>query len=142
MTMVQRVFLSKSPPRLITSKAGKNATPTMADADKSFDSNWLDGGGLKWVLKLPTSTSAVTFPYQLNYIPYVWGFSAVIWNGNKDEFDPDWFATNGLPTPPTNGCVLCAPSVQLDGQVVTVSQSGISAPVSGAKVSHWLVFEG
>ncbi|MHC3941935.1 MULTISPECIES: hypothetical protein [Paenochrobactrum] len=100
--MVQRVFLSKSPPRLITSKAGKNATPSLPDADKSFDSNWFDGGGIKWILPRNKSGVFTAFPYQLNYIPYIWGFLSGNYTGDQTYFE--WgVIPNSADRPPTNG---------------------------------------
>lgn len=74
--MVDRVYMRGSPPRLITSKAGFNASPSLPDENKSFDSDWFNGCGIKWRLNGyiapgPNSGLTINFPYQLNYIPYV-----------------------------------------------------------------------
>ena len=141
--MVQRVHLSSNPPRLITSKAGKNATPTMPDADKSFDSNWFDGGGLKWILKV-NNQGAVTFPYPLSYIPYVWGFTGGnLWNGDNNVFDASWFSSQDKP--PANNCILMSDWYQRPGMKTTVSTTGVGSPNAGGNnmpVNFWMVFEG
>lgn len=138
--MVQRVFLSKSPPRLITSKAGKSATPTMADANKSFDSNWFNGGGLKWILK--KSNSAFTpFPYPLNYIPYVWVFGAEIWNGEQEYFSKFSINTKVVDMPPAGSSMYIFPvSTGKDDYVTT---SGIfNVSFGGGDKYRYLVMEG
>lgn len=74
--MVDRIYMRGSPPRLITSKAGFNASPSLSDENKSFDSDWFNGCGIKWRLNAyippgPNSGLTINFPYKLNYIPYV-----------------------------------------------------------------------
>ena len=79
--MAQRVYLSGNPPRLITSKPGYNASPSLADIYKTFDSNWFEGAGIRWMFRVSIppgnpSSKTVTFPYALNHIPrysWMWG---------------------------------------------------------------------
>lgn len=142
--MVQRVLLTSNPPRLITSKAGKNATVSMSDDDKTFDSNWFDGGGIKWILQVPKPDAAVSFPYPLNYIPYVWGFSGgQLWNGDNNKFYDGFFAP--ADKPPVNDCILTSASVQLPQNIPTISTTGIGNPKTSqydSFVDYWIVFEG
>lgn len=115
----------------------------MADADKSFDSNWFDGGGLKWILKV-NNQGAVTFPYPLNYIPYVWGFDGgYLWNGDNRIFDASWFPSQDRP--PANNCVLMGVWYQKPGMKTSVSTTGIGSPNANGRndtVNFWMVFEG
>lgn len=67
--------MKDSPPRLITSKAGFNASPTLSDQNKTFDSDWYRGGAIKWRLLTTVPANVgyfeVAFPYQLSYVPII-----------------------------------------------------------------------
>lgn len=80
--MSTRFLLTSTPPRMIVSKQGFEASPDLDDDNKCFDSNWFGGNGIKWVLrkeqqfdiqgsrppwKLPDMT--IEFPFELNYQP-------------------------------------------------------------------------
>ena len=80
--MARRLLLSGTPPRMIISKPGFDADPSLDEDCKTFDSNWFGGNGIKWVLRKnvyfdaqgsnpPWNPSDVTidFPFELNYQP-------------------------------------------------------------------------
>lgn len=72
--MAERVYMAGDPPRLITSKAGYNASPSLADINKTFDSDWFGGCGIRWIFDTTVSRpsqlgNTVYFPYPLNHIP-------------------------------------------------------------------------
>lgn len=72
--MSERLYMAGDPPRLITSKPGYNASPSLGDIYKTFDSNWFNGAGIRWQFQgsvnLPSDVSrTVMFPYALNHIP-------------------------------------------------------------------------
>lgn len=145
--MVQRVHLSSNPPRLITSKAGKNATPTMADAEKSFDSNWFDGGGLKWVLTRNKSGDFTPYPYALNYIPYIWGFNYGVYDGNQMHFADSHFNDAG-DRPPRGEARYIRPCDRFwygdASQVYYATQNGIyhRSRNDSPEINLFVVFEG
>ncbi|MDH7787641.1 hypothetical protein QBD01_003668 [Ochrobactrum sp. 19YEA23] len=116
--MAQRLYLSGNPPRLITSKPGYNAGTGLADIYKTFDSDWFQGAGIRWIFRvaIPAGNPAsktVTFPYALNHIPrYSWMWSGyrtsgaaypsntgVTWpfplDANAPYFSTDWQKTPG-----------------------------------------------
>lgn len=71
--MAQRVNLTGNPPRLITSKPGQNATPSLRDDLKTFDSNWFNGSGIKFKYFGTFTTNFVyMFPYALSFVPKFW----------------------------------------------------------------------
>ena len=71
--MAQRVNLTGNPPRLITSKPGQNATPSLRDDLKTFDSNWFNGSGVKFKYFGTFTTNFVyMFPYALSFVPKFW----------------------------------------------------------------------
>lgn len=72
--MAQRLYMTRNPPRLITSKPGHNATPELPETLKTFDSNWFNGCGIRWIFNAsvarPSQLGAtVMFPYALNHVP-------------------------------------------------------------------------
>ncbi|PRD45331.1 hypothetical protein C5748_03810 [Phyllobacterium phragmitis] len=73
--MADRVYITGNNARLITSKPGHNASPSLADDFKSFDSNWFYGGAIRWIGKVtvPHRNTGVyyTFPQPLNFIPAI-----------------------------------------------------------------------
>lgn len=79
--MAQRLYLSGNPPRLITSKPGYNASPSLANIYKTFDSDWFNGAGIRWVYRVDIppgnpASKTVTFPYALDHVPkynWMWG---------------------------------------------------------------------
>lgn len=93
--MARRFLLTGTPPRLIISKPGFDADPSLDEDCKTFDSNWFGGNGIKWVLRKdvyfdaqgfnpPWKLSDVTidFPYSLNYQPACVAFYSCA-NANK-----------------------------------------------------------
>lgn len=67
--------MSGNPPRLITSKPGFNASTSLADVNKTFDSNWFNGCAIKWRINwdIPANTTGIKmlFPYVLSYMPVI-----------------------------------------------------------------------
>ncbi|WP_156797734.1 hypothetical protein [Brucella sp. BO2] len=86
--MAQRIYQSGNPPRLITSKPGYNASPSLNNANKTFDSDWFNGCAIKWRLmcnvpaNTPTGAYVKMFPYALNYIPMVYIFGVQVYSDN------------------------------------------------------------
>lgn len=83
--MAQRLYLSGNPPRLITSKPGYNASPALENIYKTFDSDWFNGAGIRWIFRvdIPTgiASKTVTFPYALDHVPkYNW-----MWDGYRSS---------------------------------------------------------
>ena len=89
--MSTRFLLTSTPPRMIVSKQGFEASPDLDDDNKCFDSNWFGGNGIKWVLrkeqqfepqpeKQPWKALNMTidFPYELNYQPACIAFHCTI----------------------------------------------------------------
>jgi hypothetical protein len=142
--MAQRVFLSGNPPRLITSKPGQNASPSLADDQKTFDSDWFYGGGIKFHLTANSlNTSSVNFPIALNYIPSVVGIKVM-------DMDKEPAKTlrieSGVPSPPAN-----AKSIILSGGVEGASRANIGTSsiyniplqtnIYYNYITHFFVFE-
>ena len=81
--MSTRVYISGSPPRVITPKPGYNAGPALQDIYKTFDSDWTNGAGIRWMFNvvIPYKGNARTskifyFPYALDHVPkydWFWG---------------------------------------------------------------------
>lgn len=86
--MSQRVYLlGGTSPRLITSKAGYDATPSLADQNKTFDSNWFNGGGIKFQYYGDASANFVWyFPYTLSFVPKFAVQYHNIWNNTGTLF--------------------------------------------------------
>ncbi|WOC14573.1 hypothetical protein [Pseudochrobactrum sp. MP213Fo] len=109
--MVARVYIDGNEPRIITSKAGKEAGPALPDADKTFDSRWYSGGGIRWNASNDIPNKAdltVRFPGTLGYVPKVWINAVKQWNGDQELFDASG-STPGLPSdfrPPHDGYVI------------------------------------
>jgi len=98
--MAQRVFLSGNPPRLITSKPGQNASPSLADDQKTFDSDWFYGGGIKFHLTANSlNTTTVNFPMALTYIPSVVGIQVMDMDKEPAKL---LRREGGVPAPPSN----------------------------------------
>lgn len=111
--MSTRFLLTSTPPRMIVSKQGFEASPDLDDDNKCFDSNWFGGNGIKWVLRkeqpfepqddryeMELRDMTIDFPYELNYQPACIAFHCkgavrdnhdrivvkqhcLIWNDNK-----------------------------------------------------------
>lgn len=111
--MSKRFLLTSTPPRMIVSKQGFEASPELDDDNKCFDSNWFGGNGIKWVLRkeqqfepqddrgeMELRNMTIDFPYELNYQPACIAFHCkgavrdnhdlivvkqhyLIWNDNK-----------------------------------------------------------
>lgn len=111
--MSTRFLLTSTPPRMIVSKQGFEASPELDDDNKCFDSNWFGGNGIKWVLRkeqqfepqddrgeMELRNMTIDFPYELNYQPACIAFHCkgavrdnhdlivvkqhyLIWNDNK-----------------------------------------------------------
>lgn len=109
--MATRVYIDGNEPRIITSKAGKEASPALANADKTFDSRWYSGGGIRDNLTATIPSRAnltVNFPATLNYVPKVWPVAVKRFNGDGNLFDATG-STPGLPSdfrPPNDGMVI------------------------------------
>lgn len=72
--MAERLYMAGDPPRLITSKSGYSASPSLPDINKTFDSDWFSGCGIRWIFNATVSRpsqigTSVYFPYALNHIP-------------------------------------------------------------------------
>lgn len=116
--MAQRVFLSGNPPRLITSKPGQNASPSLADDQKTFDSDWFYGGGIKFHLTANSlNTSSVNFPIALNYIPSVVGIKVMDMDKEPAKLLK---LESGVPAPPSN-----AKTIILGGGTEGVNRANI-----------------
>lgn len=89
--MSKRFLLTSTPPRMIVSKQGFEASSELDDDNKCFDSNWFGGNGIKWVLrkdqpfdKQPEKqpwkglNMTIDFPYELNYQPACIAFNCTI----------------------------------------------------------------
>ena len=89
--MSTRFLLTSTPPRMIVSKQGFEASPDLDDDNKCFDSNWFGGNGIKWVLKKEQQfdqqpdkqpwkalNMTIDFPYELNYQPACIAFHCTI----------------------------------------------------------------
>ncbi len=107
--MVQRVYLvGGTSPRLITSKDGYDATPSLADRFKTFDSNWFNGGGVKFQYFGDCGANfTFTYPYALSFVPKFAVQYHSIWNNNNQLF---FYQHTGQPgysvNPPSNAVVL------------------------------------
>lgn len=115
--MATRLYLSGNPPRLITSKPGYNAGTGLADIYKTFDSDWFNGAGIRWIFRFtppnvfPTNYT-VTFPYSLDHVPkfnLMWGgytasgaslpsLPGVSWPATPNSATPYW--TTNFQKPP------------------------------------------
>lgn len=85
--MAVRIYETGNPPRLITSKPGYNASPSLRDDLKTFDSNWFNGCGVKFKYFGPYSTNYVfNYPYVLNFVPKFFIQYYRVWNGNSTYF--------------------------------------------------------
>ncbi|WP_052502972.1 hypothetical protein [Brucella anthropi] len=105
--MVQRVYLvGGTSPRLITSKTGYDATPSLADQYKTFDSNWFNGGGIKFRYYGSAGTNFVwNYPYALSFIPKFAVQYHAIWNGDSSRFNISNPGQPGFSSPPPSDAV-------------------------------------
>lgn len=85
--MAVRIYETGNPPRLITSKPGYNASPSLRDDLKTFDSHWFNGGGIKFRYggTVPANF-AFNFPYPLNFIPKYIITGGRTWNNDSQLF--------------------------------------------------------
>lgn len=82
--MAVRIYETGNPPRLITSKPGYNASPSLRDDLKTFDSNWFNGGGIKFRYAGTVPANFVfSFPYALNFIPKYLVTGGRTWNNDN-----------------------------------------------------------
>jgi hypothetical protein len=145
--MAQRVLIDGNAARLITSKPGFNATPSLSDENKTFDSNWFFGGGIKWHLTVDSMTaSSVSFPYALNYIPSVVGVK--VYNYGTLATDDDRTSMDlSVVAVPSNAAFIDLGAGTWSGATPTrISSSGITnipmyTTSAYAHVSHFLVME-
>lgn len=105
--MAVRFFMSGNPPRLITTKPGYNANNlSLADIYKTFDSNWFDGAGIRWMFRINLGgidqegkVKTVMYPYALDHIPKIHllkdGYSSV----DASSFFPSHLNWNLQPNP-------------------------------------------
>lgn len=125
--MTARIYMDGNIPRIITSKAGYDASPTLANEHKTFDSNWYSGGGIRWTLEQLRSgaswnDSSIQFPETLNYVPKVWAMCFKQWYGDQLLFSssfpnrPSWF------NPPWGGYVISNENLKPEA---IVSNSGV-----------------
>lgn len=99
--MADRLYMKDNPPRLITSKPGYNASPTLDYIYKTFDSDWFNGAGIRWIFNvvIPYTGNARTsktfyFPYALDHVPkYTW-----FWGG-WSATSPGIWSTQGVNWP-------------------------------------------
>lgn len=135
--MAERVYQTSTPPRLITSKPGFNASPSLAETNKTFDSNWFNGCGVKFKFWGPVSQNMTyMYPYALSFVP-----RAIIqyhrpWDGNTSYFSgiPD-SAWSVLPNPIRPGFTQfwqSAPNASIGSDRVVIAWP--SAPPNGAYV--------
>lgn len=134
-----------SPPRLITSKSGFNASPSLAETNKTFDSNWFNGCGIKWRLDLSGPAGVrperfLAFPFPLTYIPYVVLHDVRIRPNANGQYDSQ---INWPVAPSSPGLLLAAGSFNTP---FTVSTTGITYPGSSSENLNpyhlqFLVFE-
>lgn len=126
--------MSHNPPRLITTKPGYNASPSVADIGKSFDSNWFDGGGIRWVLNGSRDSNVqINFPYTLTRPPVVTPiydrpWTDDYWETQLFEYNSDLFPQFGWPNPPKNSSRLRTP-VRMELRLpTTVTSSYLRTP--------------
>lgn len=89
--MADRLYMKDNPPRLITSKPGYNASPDLDYIYKTFDSDWFNGAGIRWVFRVyftyggvTRQNRTVTFPYALDHVPkYSWFWGGYNTNGKE-----------------------------------------------------------
>lgn len=91
--MTTRVYIDGSEPRIITSKLGHDANPDLDDVNKTFDSRWYSGGGIRWTLwgARPSLGGGrllrVNFPQALNHVPRVEAFTTIKFKNRMSYFN-------------------------------------------------------
>lgn len=85
--MAVRIYETGNPPRLITSKPGYNASPSLRDDLKTFDSNWFNGCGVKFKYFGPYAQNyTFNYPYALGFVPRFMISQHMVWNGDANYF--------------------------------------------------------
>ena len=108
--MSTRFLLTSTPPRMIISKQGFEASPDLDDDNKCFDSNWFGGNGIKWVLRKEQQfepqddkhdhkllNMTIDFPYELNYQPACIAYHClgqVVDNDSRIVVEPHYIVWN------------------------------------------------
>jgi len=139
--MAQRVYLSGNPPRLITSKPGQNASPSLPDAQKTFDSDWFYGGGIKFQLTANSLTDTqVNFPYALNYIPSV--VALMIVDMDKQQMSGMWGGISSIPPPPSNAKGIFLLTGRYDISTSSIYGLSLETNPSFNYIHRFWVFEG
>ncbi len=99
--MRDRVLFDGNLARVITSKPGFDANPAQADENKTFDSNWFYGGGIKFVLVADSRYDSVAyFPYALDYIPSIIPFTVM--DADKEPVKNTFGGISDMPHPPAD----------------------------------------
>lgn len=135
--MVQRVYMSKNPPRLIVTKPGYEASPSVSEIGKSFDSNWFDGGGIRWVLNgVKEKGARINFPYTLTKIPVITPIYDQVWSGSGTFFQNNsyWWDNGGWPAPPRNVARDRTP-VRMDDWIPSQITTSYLVTASGTNIS-------
>lgn len=126
--MVARVYIDGNEPRIICSKAGYEASPLLLDQDKTFDSNWYYGGGIRWILNAGLQGGQYNytpFPNTLTQPPRVSSFITVQWFGNNLIFDGEITGTSPAEwSPPHGGWVLDSAD---NNNIARVDANGITS---------------
>ncbi len=142
--MAVRIYETGNPPRLITSKPGYNASPSLRDDLKTFDSHWFNGGGIKFRYggTVPANF-AFNFPYALNFIPKYIITGGRTWNNDSQLFywnhpNSPGFSVN----PPSNAMTIFWQSSQASARAYTnrIELNNPNPAPSGAYTTI-LVFE-
>ncbi|NYD84317.1 hypothetical protein [Brucella intermedia] len=143
--MAVRIYETGNPPRLITSKPGYNASPSLRDDLKTFDSNWFNGGGIKFRYSgvFSVANFVYYYPYALNFVPKYTITGGIPWNNNSSMFFWKHPNSPGFSVdPPSNAIILPWPSSMTSGRAfnnrIEFYNSGPSAPGGFTSI---LVFE-
>lgn len=136
--MVDRVYMRGSPPRLITSKPGFNASTSLADTNKTFDSDWFNGTGVKFKFFGPCSQNQTyMYPYALGFTPRAMISYHRQWDGNTSYFsgipDSAWVVHPNPIRPGYTQYWQAAPSATIGTDRIIIAWP--SPPASGTYVS-------
>ncbi len=105
--MAVRIYETGNPPRLITSKPGQNASPSLRDDLKTFDSNWFSGCGVKFKYFGSFTTNFVfNYPYALSFVPKFLIQYYRVWNGNTSFFYWNHVNSPGFSVNPPNSAMI------------------------------------
>lgn len=136
--MAERLLMTGNPPRLITSKPGFNASTSLADTNKTFDSNWFNGTGVKFKFFGPCAQNQTyMYPYALSFIP-----RAIIsyhrpWDGNTSYFsgipDDAWSVNPNTYRPGFTQFWQSSPNASIGTDRIVISSA--SPPPNGMHVS-------